>query len=150
MSTLLLIGPNYFNFLTATASAFYRAGWEVVTEGYDNPIHPYTPCMKWRWKLSRHRETLQAKSRQTYNTFILERFHEVKPDVVFVMNGDVLSSDTLDAFRASAKVALWLFDTRNKLPASVGHVDHVDALFCYEQDDVKWYASQGKKAYFLP
>lgn len=150
MSTVLVIGPNYFNFLSATKGAFERMGWTVVVEGYDNPIHPYTPSMKWRWKLSRNREALQTKSREAYNAFILKRFEELKPDVVFVMNGDILFGSTLDAFRVSAKVALWLFDTRSKLPSSVGHVDHVDALFCYEQDDVDLYASEGKQAYFLP
>lgn len=150
MSTVLVIGPNYFNFLTATKGAFDRMGWTVVVEGYDNPIHPYTTAMKWRWKVSRHRDRLQVHSREAYNGYILDRFSEVQPDMVFVMNGDILFGSTLDAFRASAKVALWLFDTRSKLPTSVGHIDHVDALFCYEQDDVDWYASQGKTAYFMP
>ena len=150
MSTVLVIGPNYFNFLSATKSAFERMGWKVAVEGYDNPIHPYTTAMKWRWKLSRHRDRLQAHSREAYNQYIIGRFHEVQPDLVFVMNGDILTGDTLDAFRVSAKVAVWLFDTRSKLPSSVGHIDHVDALFCYEQDDVDWYASQGKTAWFLP
>ena len=150
MDTVLVIGPNYFNYLSAAKGAFERMGWNVVVEGYDNPIHPYTLAMKWRWKLSRNREALQSKSRDAYNRYIIGRFLEVRPDMVFVMNGDILFGSTLDAFRASAKVALWLFDTCSKLPSSVAHIDHVDALFCYEQDDVDGYASQGKTAYFLP
>lgn len=150
MNAVLIIGPNYFNFLSATKGAFERMGWNVAVEGYDNPIHPYTPVMKWRWKLSRHRDRLQRQSREEYNRYILARFRELQPDLVFVMNGDILFSSTLDVFRTAAKVALWLFDTRSKLPTSVGHIDHVDALYCYEQDDVEAYAAEGKRAYFLP
>ena len=149
-NTVLVIGPNYFNYLSAARGAFERMGWTAVAEGYDNPIHPYTTAMKWRWKVSRHREALQAKSRDAFNSFILGRFREVQPDVVFIMNGEILYGSTLDAFRASAKVALWFFDTRDRLPSAHGHIDHADALFCYEQTDVDWYASQGKTAYFLP
>lgn len=149
-NTVLIIGPNYFNFLTATENAFERLGWSTAVESYDNPIHPYTNLMKWRWKLSRHRDLLQKKSRNDYNAYILERFHVIKPEMVFIMNGDILEPETLDCFRKSSKVALWLFDSRGKLPLSVGHVDHVDAMFCYEEEDVKQYDIEGKRAYFLP
>lgn len=149
-NTVLIIGPNYFNYLTATAKAFERQGWTSVVESYDNPIHPYTTFMKWRWKLSRNREKLQARSRREYNRFILERFESVKPQMVFIMNGEILESSTLDAFRKQAKVGLWMFDTRHQLSASVGHIDHVDAMFCYEKTDSDWYLEQGKQAYFLP
>ena len=148
--TVLIIGPNYFNFLTAVENAFKRSGWDTAVESYDNPIHPYTTLMKWRWKLSRHRDRLQAKSRGDYNSYILERFRAIDPQMVFIMNGDILEGSTLDMFRKTAKVGLWLFDTRQKLPTSVGHIDHVDALFCYEEQDVEQYAREGKKAYFLP
>lgn len=148
--TVLIIGPNYFNFLNATSNAFCRLGWHSVTESYDNPIHPYTTFMKWRWKLSRHKDILQKKSRSYYNSYILDRFHEIKPDMVFIMNGEILEPETLDRFRESSKVAVWLYDSRAKLPLSVGHVDHADAMFCYENNDVEQYRKEGKEAYFLP
>lgn len=149
-STVLIIGPNYFNYLTTTQNAFKRLGWKTALESYDNPIHPYTSLMRLRWKLSRHRDQLQDKSRKNYNAYILQRFYAIKPQMVFIMNGDILEASTLDLFRKTAKVGLWLFDTRDKMPTSVGHVDHVDAMFCYEQTDVDWYIEQGKHAYFLP
>lgn len=147
---VLIIGPDYFNFLSAAASAFGRLGWQTAVESYDNPIHPYNACMRVRYRFSRHKDELQKVSRCAYNSYILNRFNEIRPDAVFIMNGDILETDTLDAFRKSAKVAVWLFDSRTKLPQSIGHIDHVDAMFCFEQDDVNWYASQGKTAYFLP
>ena len=77
-------------------------------------------------------------------------FRAEQPDLVFIMNGDMLRPYVLDAFRESAKVALWMFDNAHKLPSAVGHVDHVDTLFCFDQADVEWYAAHGKKARFLP
>lgn len=148
--TVLIIGPNYFNYLSASSKAFERQGWNTVVESYDNPIHPYTTFMKWRWKFAVHRDKLQSKSRSDYNRYILERFESIKPNMVFIMNGDILETCTLDIFRKKAKVGLWLFDTCARLPLSVGHIDHVDALFCYEKSDVDRYCQQGKKAWFLP
>lgn len=149
-NNVLIIGPNYFNFLGATAKAFEKHGWNAVIESYDNPIHPYTTFMKWRWKLAVDRDRLQSKSRCDYNRYILNRFEAIKPDMVFIMNGDILESDTLDFFRQKSKVGLWLFDTCDRLPLSVGHIDHVDAMFCYEQTDVDRFRQQGKNAWFLP
>lgn len=150
MSTVLVIGPNYFNFLSAAKNAFERMGWKVLVEDYDNPVHPYTHVMRWRWKLSRHREQLQKLSRERYNTYILRKFQDATPDFVFIMNGDILFSSTLDTFRKTAKVALWLFDTLDKLPTSVEIASHVDKLFCYEQKDAEWFQQKGIEAYFLP
>lgn len=147
---VLIIGPNYYNFLQAVASAFHELGWDAQVEGYDNPINPYTRLMKWRYKFSRNRERLQERSRASFRTYIEDRFEELHPDFVFIMNGDILESATLDKFRKESKVALWFFDSRTKLDSSIGHAEHVDALFCFEQDDVEWFQSQEKQAYFLP
>ena len=147
---ILIIGPRYYNYLDAAAAAFGKLGHEVVVEPYDNPIHPYTPMMKVRYKLSRHKERLQERSRTLFNAFILKRFGETGPGLVFILNGEILYEETLDKFRESAKVGIWFFDNREKLPLATGHIDHADALFCFENDDVQWYARQGKKAYFLP
>ena len=150
MKRVLIIGPRYFHFLPATASAFRAEGWEPFVEGYDNPVHPYTGWMRVRWRVSRNRAALQAVSRTRYQTYILRRFAACRPDLVFILNGDLLETATLDAFRRTAKVALWLFDSLSKLPASAGHADHVDALFCFDRDDVTAYRAQGKQAFFLP
>lgn len=147
---VLIIGPNYYNFLQAVALAFCDMGWDAYIEGYDNPINPYTRLMKWRYKFSKNKTRLQELSRVRFRAFIETRFEEVRPDVVFIMNGDIMESSTLDKFRKESKVALWFFDSRTKLESSIGHAEHVDALFCFEQDDVDWFQSKGKQAYFLP
>lgn len=150
MSRVLIIGPKYFNFLTATASAFGTFGWETVVESYDNPIHPYTIVMKWRWKLSGRRADLQRRSREAYKAHIESRFAEEKPDLVFILNGDILLPETLDIFRKSAKVALWLYDNIERLPSSIALAGHADALFTFESEDCQAFLNDGKQAWFLP
>lgn len=147
---VLIIGPHYYNFLPAVSNAFQELGWQTDVVGYDTPVHPYTTWMKCKYKLCRDKERIRKKSREKFSKFIKQRFTEYQPDVVFIMNGDILEPPTLDFFRQSAKVALWFFDNRKAIPISIGHVDHVNALFCFDRDDVDWYADQGKKAFFLP
>lgn len=147
---VLIIGHNYYNFLSAVREAFTELGWEAVVSGYDNPVHPYTRLMKIRYKLSRHRDRLHEESMDRFSKEALERFRAVQPDLVFIMNGDMLRPHVLDAFRESARVALWLYDNTQRIPKAIGHADHVDALFCFDQADVDWYAAHGKKARFLP
>lgn len=149
-SRVLIIGPKYYHYLNACKHAFNELGWDTMVESYDNPVHPYTPLMKWQYKLSNNKAALQHKSRMAYAAYIEKRFEEIRPDVVFIMNGDILETATLDRFRQSAKILLWLFDNRDKIPNSIAHADHVDCLFCFEQDDVDWFLAQGKHAYFLP
>lgn len=146
---VLIIGPNYFNFLTATARAYETLDWETSVLPYDNPIHPYTTLMKWRYKLG-NKEKLQAESRDFFAQTAKAQFDDFRPDLVFIMNGEILDAALLDYFRKSSKVAVWLFDSRAKLPRAVGHVNHCDAFFCFDNADVEWYLSQGKMAHFLP
>ena len=82
---VLIIGPQYYHYLNACEYAFKELGWEAIVESYDNPIHPYTTTMKWRYKLSRDKEALQRKSRMAYATYIEKRFEEIQPNVVFIM-----------------------------------------------------------------
>lgn len=150
MSRVLIIGPNYYNFLPAMACAFRELGWDAHVEGYDNPIHPYTDWMRLRYRVSRHRERMQQKSRVDFRRNIEARFSALHPDLVFILNGDILEIGTLDRFRASAKVALWLFDSRTKLPSSEVLAAHTDAFFCFDQADVRWFNTRGQAAFFLP
>lgn len=150
MPKVLIIGPNYFNFLSAVSDAFRQMGWEAVVEGYDGPVHPYRALMRFRYKLSRNKERLKSNSRQAFSRYMEARFHALAPDLVFIMNGDMLLPATLDVFRVSAKVAVWLYDNRVRIPSCEAFIDHSDAFFCFDPTDVAWFVSQGKNAFFLP
>jgi spore maturation protein CgeB len=150
MKKVLIIGPNYFNFNQSIQCAFKTLGWQTVVESYDNPIHPFRGWVKWRRKFSFNRQKLKDRQDEKFNQHIIEVFNQEQPDFVFVLNGDILFAETFDFFRKSAKTALWMYDFLSRYPKSYGHIDHVDAFFCYEMQDVENYLLQGKIAYFLP
>lgn len=150
MQKVLIIGPNFHNFNTSIARAFEILGWEIVIEGYDTPIHPFKGLLKWQNKFTPNKEKLKEKQKNKYKLYIEQRFVEEKPDIVFILNGDILHGETLDFFRIKSKVILWLFDSITNIPTSVNHIKHVDYCFCYEQEDVDYYIKLGEKAYFLP
>jgi spore maturation protein CgeB len=150
MPKVLIIGPNYFNFNSSVETAFENLGWTVHVEGYDTPIHPFSGMMKWQRKFSLNRCKLQQEQNTKFNRYVIDIFKREQPDLVFILNGDILFAETLDFFRTTSKVALWMYDTLARYPQSQGHIDHVDAFFCYEMEDVKSYRKQGKTACFLP
>jgi len=150
MPKLLLIGPNYFNFNNSVKAAFENLGWSVHVEGYDTPIHPFKGMMKWRRKFSLNRNKLKQKQDAKFNHSVTDVFKREKPDLVFVINGEILFAETLNFFHATSKVMLWMYDALSRYPQSQKHIDHVDAFFCYEMEDVEFFGKQGKKACFLP
>lgn len=150
MKKVLIIGPNFHNYNVSMASAFELLGWETVIETYDGPVHPFKGLLKWRHKFSPNRKRLKRKNQEKYNQYIAERFSEIKPDLVFILNGNILMSKTLDFFRKSSKTALWMYDSVRRYVECKDFVDHVDFFFCYDHDDVKRYEKEGRKAYFLP
>lgn len=147
---VLIIGPEYYNFLPATRSAFQALGWDTELYGYSAPIHPYNLLNKCRYKLSRDKDSLEKKSIAAFQGFILKKAAAFHPDLVFILNGDFLTTDTLDCFRKTSKVAIWMFDSCSRLVGARQHYAHVDALFCFDKADVLAYEKQGIRAFFLP
>ena len=150
MSKVLVIGPNYFNFLSAVRSAFEDLGWKAYAEGYDNPVHPYNVLNKLRWKFDSDHDKLVAASRRSFRKHIEKRFRALKPELVFIMNGDMLTPSTMDFFRNSARVALWFFDSMDKVKGSGMLARHSDMVFSFEQSDVEMLNARGVTSYFLP
>ena len=110
MKRVLISGPRYYNFLSSVRDAFSRAGYETEVEGYDVPLNPYSPAARLKWKFCPDRERLLDDSSERWCSYIRGRFNEIKPDVVFILNGDIFDTATLDYFRSLAKVALWFFE----------------------------------------
>ena len=148
--TALIIGSSFFHYNISISNAFKTLGYQTFIEEYDLPVHPFKGWLKWRHKFSLNRKKLREKSYNKYNNYIIEKFNVINPNIVFIFNGNILQTRTLDHFRKTAKVILWMFDSLSRYPKSIDHIDHVDAFFCYEKQDVEWYAQQGKTAFFMP
>lgn len=148
---LLLIGPNFRYFLVSIGRAFEGCGYQVHTCAYDNPIHPYTTFNKWKYKFAHDKEALKQQSRRHYDSYIREQFNQIQPELVFILNSDNLQPCTLDYFRQTSTVVIWLFDSVKRFPVVLENLSHADQVFCYEQNDIPYIKEQlGITASFLP
>lgn len=151
MPKLLLIGPNFHYFLASIGRAFEACGYQVHTCAYDNPIHPYTTLNKWKYKFAQDKEALKQQSRQHYDSYIRKQFDSIQPEIVFVLNSDNLLPTTLDYFKQTSKVIIWLFDSVKRFPVVLENLSHADHVFCYEQSDIPYIKEQLHiTAHFLP
>lgn len=152
MKKVLIISSPFYDYQISVGRAFETLGYQVKIETYDEPIHPFKGLLKWRHKLARDKERLRAQSRAKYDAYIKEVYDEFQPDIVFSYNGTILLDERLDYFRQKSKVILWMYDSvqRPDRARCEKHIDHADAVFCFEERDVEYYAKQGKTAYFLP
>jgi len=162
MQRALIIGPKFHYFNASIARAFQALGFDTQVLAYDNPVHPYTYINKIRYKFASDKVAMKRRSRALFHLEAEAAFQQYQPDVVFVMNGDMLLPDTLlhwrgcfdgdpDPVAHPAQVALWFFDSFTHIPLCEEVIPAVDAVFCYEQTDIPQILSRyGIQAHFLP
>ncbi|MBP5505898.1 MAG: glycosyltransferase [Bacteroidales bacterium] len=150
MPKALIIGPDFYNFNSAAIAAFSQAGYETFLGCYGTPVDPYDTAHKLGFKLAIDKESYRARNRAARQEHYVRLFDEVRPDIVFILNGEILLPATLDYFCSKSRVALWCFDSVMHVPAVKGHISHVHRFYCYERTDVEYYAAQGLQALFLP
>lgn len=162
MAKVLIIGPKFHYFNTSVERAFSSLGYVTHVLSYDNPVHPYNWINKVRYKFAKDKLAFKRLSRQSFQPVAEAAFQQFQPDLVFVMNGDMLMSDILLHWRGQksedpepvvkpARVALWFFDSMTHIPLCEDNITAVDALFCYEQTDIPLIQQRhGVVAHFLP
>lgn len=158
----LIIGPHFHYFNQSVERAFRALGYETRILAYDNPVHPYTLDNKIRYKFAIDKLQMKRESRALFHLEAELAFEEFEPDIVFVMNGDMLLPDAILHWRGkleddlspvekTAKVALWFFDSMTHIPLCEDCIPVVDAVFCYEQTDIPIIKERfGVEAHFLP
>lgn len=151
MKQVLVIGPDYFGYTESVARAFLAVGYRAEILNYDNPIHPFRGLNKLRFKLAPDKEQLKRANREQWQPEVRACFDSVKPDIVFILNGDLLTPDTLDHFRAhGSKVVVWMFDNINRFPLCIDNLGHTDLFCCFDSADVCKLRAEGHQVMFLP
>lgn len=162
MSRVLIIGPRFHYFNQSIERAFHALGYETRVLAYDNPVHPYDAANKVRYKFAADKLAMKRESRALFHLEAELAVEEFLPDIVFIMNGDMLLPDALLHWRGKmeddpqpvakpAKVALWFFDSFKHIPLCEENIPAVDAVFCYEQTDLPLIRQKyGVEAFFLP
>ena len=138
---VLLIGPNFHDFNRFVSSALERLGRKVVVESYDTPISPYTRWNKVAYKVAGDKEGMRDKSRKCFSAQAVGTFDKVRPQVVFLLNGEMLTPDAVQHFRKSAMVVAWLYDSITRVSQCWNIVPFCHKVFCYEQEDIRLISS---------
>lgn len=137
MPKVLIIGPRFYYFNESIERAFSALGFDTRILTFDNPVHPYNLINKIRYKLTKDKLGMKRESRQQWQPEADIAFSQYAPDIVFVMNGNMLLPETLKRWRQKgAKVVLWLFDSITYIPLCEDIITSVDKVFCYEQTDI--------------
>lgn len=136
MKSLLLIGPNFHHFNQSVQSAFEELGWKVSLFAYDTPISPYTLSNKIRYKLSQDKEHLKSLSRNSFSKTVKDFFDSLRPQLVFLLNGEMLTPEVVEYMRKQCSVIVWLFDSITRLPQCWNILPYCSNVFCYEQEDI--------------
>ena len=150
MPKTLIIGPNFHYFVHSIEQAFSALGYETKALIFDVPIHPFTLFNKVCYQLSTDRKSLEETSRKQNKKDIECAYHEFSPDIVYIVNGEILEPETVRMFKQKSKVVLWMFDSITRIDRLKALVKDVDYIFCYDSSDIEWCHTQGVEAHFLP
>ncbi len=150
MPSALVIAPNFHYFAQSITQALAQADYCATCEVYDTPVHPYNHLNRLRYKIG-NKITLREQSRQAYKPYIQQVFNNLHPDLVFIVNGDILLPEVVQTMQQTARVAIWLFDSVRRFPIVLPNLRFADHIFCYEQTDIEFIRSRCDiEAHFLP
>ena len=116
MPKVLIIGPRFYYFNESIERAFSALGFDTRILTFDNPVHPYNLINKIRYKLTKDKLGMKRESRQQWQPEADRAFSQYAPDIVFVMNGNMLLPETLKRWRQKgAKVVGYTANRKRKL-----------------------------------
>lgn len=134
---VLLIGPNYFNYVSSIANALKELNLTVNIQSYDDV---YKECSYLQKKLDQLGVTKWKATRlKEWNEHISKTARDFKPDVCIVCNGIILNAETLQNIKqGNARLVLWLLDGLRRNAAFEHNLGAYDQCFVYDQQDVTY------------
>ncbi|SDD79184.1 CgeB family protein [Sporomusa acidovorans] len=135
---VLLLGPNYFNYVSSIARALKKLNVTVVTIQYYNDV--YQECNHLQKKLDQLGVTNWKAARlREWNEHISKTARDFKPDVCIVCNGMILTTQTLQNIKqGNAELVLWLLDGLRRNAVFENNLKLYDQCFVYDQQDVAY------------
>ncbi|KDR94615.1 spore maturation protein CgeB [Peptoclostridium litorale DSM 5388] len=141
---VLIIGPTFFDKNESVQKAFMQLGWDAKVLGYleDEPLYNRV--------LSKVGvDYFKSKKRTLFNEMIVKEYKEFKPEMVFILKGNILDRQTLDIMRGSKRV-LWMMDSIFRVHETMKNIDLYDYRFMYEKKDAQRLSESDISAKFLP
>lgn len=148
LEKIMLLGPDYYNFMSAAENAFISLGYNTSTF----PLRDYSLIQKSIMKMGcpSINSHIINKHKAGYAYKVKEYVSKNKIDMAFIMNANFLDTDTLDYLCNKTTVAIWLFDNISKMPEVIENLKHCDYVFSFDKNDIKTLEKNGINASFLP
>lgn len=134
---VLLIGPNYFNYVRSIAAALEKINITVNVQCYGNA---YDGCNYLQKKLNFlgiiNIEEMHARE---WNDHILKIGAAFQPDICIICNGTIISSRSLQTLKSNgAKLVLWLLDGLKRNSQLEQNISFYDRCLVYDLLDVDY------------
>ncbi|OSZ80899.1 hypothetical protein CAP36_06570 [Chitinophagaceae bacterium IBVUCB2] len=149
MQKVLIIGPEFYDYNLSISDAFVNLGFETKVVGYS--IDTVASLgERFRYHLAADKNSFFKNRIESINEEILRLYHSFKPHLIFIVQGSVLSPETMLAMQ-DCKKALWMMDSlaRGKVVRPI--VRSVDYVFFFEKTDIEFlWIEAGINSWFLP
>ena len=149
MKKVLITGPEFHDYNLSIERAFIKLGFETKVLGYyGGRVSSGTERVAYH--LSRDKEGFMEKLRKRFNENLLGLYNSFQPDLVFIVQGSDVYTETIEKMR-NAKKVLWMMDSIFGNKGGYGMRHAVDQIFLFEKTDVPRLMEKDKlKGWFLP
>lgn len=150
---MLIVSPGFHGYHASIGRAFESLGYEVQTYCYDAAASSAERL----WRKARHE--LPGKvtgknahlSPQVVSQRAAQRVREVKPNIVLVIRGDVLTAHFWEtAAEVAGSVAVWMYDEMRRTTFNPDLVGRFARLATYSELDTRTLIEQGHDALHVP
>ena len=144
---ILLVGPRFFGYEQDIANELRRQG-AVVDFLPDRPFE--SPFMK---AVTRYRRKWILPMADRYFLSSVESFGRTNYDLIFVIQGETVSINTITALRATypkAQLVWYLWDSLRNKKSLIPNISLFDDCYTFDETDSKSYGMTFRPLFFSP
>ena len=146
---VLLIGPDFYNYNQSVEKAFEHFGYYIETLSYIEYLEKKKDRFKYYILPKFGISIFKSKYVEEFNKNVVKRYKEMKPDIVVVIKGNIITSKTLREMSDSVKI-LWMMDSIFSVENSISLINEYDYSFMFEETDIEYLNKEGIETLFLP
>ena len=160
---ILITGPDFYGFSNMIAKAFYELDCELkisnwpdfsgtVLDRSKSLIYDKINALTKSQDPSEINYNLFEDIIIDYNKKLLQEVSAIQPDVLLVLKGNILLSETLEKIRKASDVilVLWSYDSALRFSNVLKGGKYYHIFYTYEPTDIQGLRKYGIQANFLP
>ena len=132
---MLIAGPRFYDYNISIENAFKNLGFETKVASY-YPRTVSSTGERIRYHLAADKDAFFERIEARFNNHILDLYSSFRPDIVVIIQGNVIYKETLERMTGCKKV-LWMMDSISRYPRSYELRNSVDSIFLFEKTDIE-------------